>query len=205
MHVIGVCLGILGAVTIVVIAVGKEAAGFANLGLRYGPTPNARALGRLQHVADLACQVGSTALRPLCDLFVDRRNLHACPSADEKRSGFSGSRRRRLVERRYWYGSQTRTSRSVRPPGHRALLAAGVEWCHCLRYACICPCRARAYGFSRLAAFSTHLAWSFMSGGACTFTTRSGMDLCCSRRVAIMRRYLLACLGHKRHHPPACS
>ena len=111
----------------------------ANFGLRYGPAPNARALGCLQHVAGLTCQVGSTALRPLRDLFVDRRNLHAFPSADEKRSGFSGSRPRSLAERGHWYGSQTRTSRSVRPLGDRALLAARVERCHCLRYACICP------------------------------------------------------------------
>jgi hypothetical protein len=139
-HVIGVCLGILGAVTIVVIAVRRQGTEVVPI-LVYvvGPAPNARALSCLQHVAGLACQVGSTALRPLRDLFVDRRNLHAFPSPDEKRSGFSGSRPRSLAERGHWYGSQTRTSRSVRPLGDRALLAARVERCHCLRYACICP------------------------------------------------------------------
>src|SRR5260370_1125218 len=59
------------------------------------------------------------------------------------------------------------------------------------------PCRAQAYGCSRLAAFSTRLVRSFMSGGACAFTTRSGMVLCCSQRVVIIRRSLLVWQGHK--------
>jgi tetratricopeptide (TPR) repeat protein len=62
------------------------------------------------------------------------------------------------------------------------------------------PFPARAYGFSRSGAFSTRLARSFMSGGACTFITRSGMVLYCSRQVAIIQRFSLACPGHK----PVC-
>src|SRR5262249_9503525 len=41
-----------------------------------------------------------------------------------------------------------------------------------------------------------------MSGGACAFTTPSGMVLCYLRQVAIIRRSSLACPGHKR--PSAC-
>jgi hypothetical protein len=44
---------------------------------------------------------------------------------------------------------------------------------------------------------------SFMSGSACAFTTRSGMVLCCSRQVAIIRQSSLACLGNKRPVPRA--
>ena len=60
----------------------------------------------------------------------------------------------------------------------------------------IVPYQARAYGSSRSAAFSTRLAQSSTSGGACVFTTRSGMFLCCSQRVAIIGRSSLACHGH---------
>jgi hypothetical protein len=53
--------------------------------------------------------VGSAALRPLRDLFIDRRNLHTVPGADEKRSGFDRPWRRRMVERRHRHGSEART------------------------------------------------------------------------------------------------
>jgi Haemolysin-III related len=138
-HVIGACLGILGAVTIVVIAVRRQGTEVVPilvyvvglllmlaLSAAYNMWPVSPAkwvLRRFDHSAIY---------------FVNRRNLHAFPSPDEKRSGFSGSRPRSLAERRHWYGPQTRTSRSVRPLGDRALLAARVERCHCLRYACIC-------------------------------------------------------------------
>jgi hypothetical protein len=56
-----------------------------------------------------------------------------------------------------------------------------------------------------IGAFSTRLARSFMSGSACAFTTRSGMVLCCSRQVAIIRRSSLACPGNKRPVPRAHS
>ena len=61
----------------------------ADSGLRDWPGDDARALGCLQHVAGLARQVGSVPPRPLSDLSIDRRNLHAVPGADEKRSGLS--------------------------------------------------------------------------------------------------------------------
>jgi len=64
----------------------------ADSGLRDRPGDDARALGCLQHVAGLACQVDSAPLRPLRDLSIDRWNLHAVPGADEKRSGLSRSR-----------------------------------------------------------------------------------------------------------------
>jgi hypothetical protein len=111
----------------------------ADLGLRDRPGDDAGALGRVQHVAGLARQVDSASVRPLRDLFIDRRNLHAVPRADEKRSGFGRSRRRRMVERCHRHGSEAHTSRAVRPPGRRPLPAAGLERCHCLRLACVCP------------------------------------------------------------------
>src|SRR5262249_40662156 len=49
----------------------------ADLGLRHRPRHNARVLSCLQHVAGLARQMGSASLRPLRDLFIDRRDLHA--------------------------------------------------------------------------------------------------------------------------------
>jgi channel protein (hemolysin III family) len=59
------------------------------------------------------------------------------------------------------------------------------------------PSRARACGFSRSAALSIQSARSFMFGGACAFRTQSGTDSCCSQRVATMRRCWLVCHGHK--------
>jgi hypothetical protein len=91
-HAIGVCLGLIG-VTMVMIAVNIEPhRNRADYGLCDRPGDDARALGCLQHVAGLARQVGSAPLRPLRDLSIDRRNLHAVPGADEKRSGLSRSR-----------------------------------------------------------------------------------------------------------------
>src|SRR6266702_3403110 len=90
-HATGVCLGLIGAVTML-------------------------AFCCLQHVAGLARQVGSASLRPLRDLFADRRNLHAILGADEKRSGFGKSRYRRLAERCHRYDPEARTSRAVRSP-----------------------------------------------------------------------------------------
>ena len=49
------------------------------------------------------------------------------------------SRRRRMVERRRRHGSEARTSRAIRSPGRHSLPAAGLERCHCLRFACVCP------------------------------------------------------------------
>ena len=72
-HAIGVCLGLIGA---------RHDRrnrsqdgtdrGYADLDLRDRSNDDARALGRLQHVAGLSRQVGSAALRPLRDLFIDR-------------------------------------------------------------------------------------------------------------------------------------
>jgi hypothetical protein len=98
-HAIGVCLGLIGAVTIVVMAVNQRG---ADLGLCHRPRHNACVLSCLQHVAGLARQVGSASLRPLRDLFIDRRNLHAIFGTDEKHSSLGRSRHRRLVERRRW-------------------------------------------------------------------------------------------------------
>jgi hypothetical protein len=84
-HVIGVCLGLIGAVTLVVITVGMERIrSHADLGLRNRPRDDARALGRLQNVAGLSRQVGSAPLRPLRDPFIDHRNVHAIPGANKR-------------------------------------------------------------------------------------------------------------------------
>src|SRR5262245_59175476 len=60
------------------------------------------------------------------------------------------------------------------------------------------PSPARAYGCSRSGAFSIRSARSSMSGGACAFTTPSGMVLCYLRQVVIIRQSSLACPGNKR-------
>src|SRR5215467_13090050 len=82
--------------------------------------------------------MGSAPLRPLPDLFIDRRNLHAISGTDEKRSSLGKSRHRRLVERRRRHGAEARTSRTVRSPGHHSLPAAGLERYHYLRLPRIC-------------------------------------------------------------------
>src|SRR5262249_43143630 len=82
---------------------------------------------------------------------------------------------RSLVERRHRHGSEACTSRAVRSPGRRPLSAPGLERCHCLRLAGICPperepmaSRDRRHSlFSRgvlsclagLALSQCHLAW----------------------------------------------
>src|SRR5215472_18061273 len=82
--------------------------------------------------------MGSASLRPLRDLFIDRRNLHAIFGADERRFGLGRSRHRRLVKRHRRHGAEARTSRTVRSPGHHSLPAAGLERYHYLRLARIC-------------------------------------------------------------------
>ena len=137
-HAIGVCLGLIGAVTIVVIAVRIERIEVTPILVYVIGLVTMLALSAAYNIC-LARQVGSAPLRPLRDLFVDRRNLHAVPGADEKRSGFGRSRRRRVAERRHRHGSEARASRAVRSSGRRSLPAAGLERCHCLRLACVCP------------------------------------------------------------------
>src|SRR5215469_8134496 len=82
--------------------------------------------------------MGSASLRPLRDLFIDRRNLHAIFGADEKRFGLGRSRHRRLVKRHRRHGAEARTSRTVRSPRHHSLPAAGLERYHCLRLPRLC-------------------------------------------------------------------
>src|SRR5262249_35704399 len=113
-------------------------------------------LSCLQHVAGLARQMGSASLRPLRDLFIDRRDLHAIFGANEKRFGLGRVRDRHLVERRRRHDAEARTSTAVGSLGCRALPAAGLERCHCLRLPRIChpqlePMASRDRGHSLLA------------------------------------------------------
>ena len=139
-HVIGVCLGILGAVTIVVIAVRRQ-------GTEVVPI--------LVYVVGLLLMLALSAAYNMWPVspakWVLRRFDHSAiylliagtytPFLAQTKNvlGSAGLGLGVLAERGHWYGSQTRTSRSVRPLGDRALLTARVERCHCLRYACICP------------------------------------------------------------------
>jgi hypothetical protein len=139
-HAIGVCLGFIGAVTIIVIAVRMERIEVTPILIYVIGLVTMLALSAAYNMWPISPgQVDSAALRPLRDLFIDRRNLHTVPGADEKRSGFDRSWRRRVVERRHRHRSEARTSRAVRSPGHRSLPAAGLERCHRLRLACIRP------------------------------------------------------------------
>src|SRR5215831_6833490 len=100
--------------------------------------------------------MGSASLRPLRDLFIDRRNLHAIFGAHEKRFGLGRSRHRRLVKRHRRHGAEARTSRTVRSPRHHSLPAAGLERYHCLRLPRLChpqlePMASRDRGHSLLA------------------------------------------------------
>src|SRR5262245_26394935 len=91
-----------------------------------GPGDDARALGCLQHVAGLARQVGSAPLRPLRDLSIDRRNLHAVPGADEGRSGLSRSRVESLGVFAASFGDMSMTSPTWRALGQVVLVYVGV-------------------------------------------------------------------------------
>src|SRR5919197_1191992 len=139
-HAIGVFLGLIGAVTLVVMAVKIERIDLAPI---------------LVYVIGLITMLAFSAaynMWPVSPVkWVLRRVDHSAiylliagtytpvPGADEKRCGFGRSWRRRLVERRHRHGSETRTSRAVRSPGRHSLPAAGLERCHCLRLACIWP------------------------------------------------------------------
>jgi hypothetical protein len=136
-HAIGVCLGLIGAVTIVVIAVKMERIEVTPILIYVIGLVTMLALSTAYNMWPVS--PAKWALRPLRDLFIDRRNLHTVPGADEKRSGFGRSRPRRMVERRHRHRSEARTSRSARSLGHRSLPATGLERCHCLRLACIRP------------------------------------------------------------------
>ncbi len=156
-HAIGVCLGLIGAVTIVVISVKMDRIEVAPI-LVYviGLVTMLAFSAAYNMVAGLTRQVGSASLRPLGDLFADRRNLHAVLGANEKRSGFGKSRYRRLAERCHRYGPEARTSRPVRSPGHCSLPTAWLERCDCLRLARIRrpklkPMASRDRGHSLLA------------------------------------------------------
>src|SRR6516164_4805110 len=100
--------------------------------------------------------MGSASLRPLRDLFIDRRDLHAIFGANEKRFGLGRFRDRHLVERRRRHEAEARTSRAVRSPGCRYLPAAGWERSRRLRLPRIChpqlePMASRDRGHSLLA------------------------------------------------------
>src|SRR5215510_13232796 len=157
-HAIGVCLGFIGAVAIVVMAVKIERINVAPIlvyviGLvtmlafsasynLWPVSPVKLVLRRFDHSA--------------ISLFIDRRNLHAIFGADEKRSGLGRPWHWRLVERRRRHGAKARNSRAVRSPGRYSLPAAGLERCHCLRLPCIChpqfePMASRDRGHSLLA------------------------------------------------------
>src|SRR5436189_4652748 len=113
-HAIGVGLGLIGAVTIVVIAVRIEHSGVVPilvyviglvtmlaLSAAYNMWPVSPAkwvLRRFDHSALYLLIAG---------------NLYAIPGTDERRSGFGRSRRGRLVERRDGHRFQARTSRAV--------------------------------------------------------------------------------------------
>jgi hemolysin III len=128
-HTIGVCLGLIGTVTIVVIAVKLERIEAAPI---------------LVYVIGLVMMLGLSAAYNMWPVspakWVLRRFDHSAiylliagtytpfSGADEKRSGFGRSRRRRLVERRHRHGSEARTSRAVRSPGRRSVGALFHVW-----------------------------------------------------------------------------
>src|SRR5262245_6492325 len=178
-HAIGVYLGLIGAVTIVVMAVKIERIDVAPIlvyviGLvtmlafsaaynMWPVSPVKWVLRRFDHSAIY--------------LLIDAWNLHAICGADEKRSGLGRSRHRRLVERRLGMALK------LALPGRFDRLA--VILCLLLGWSGVIattpshlPSPARAYGFSRSGAFSIRSARSSMCGGACAFTTPSGTVLC---------------------------
>jgi hypothetical protein len=139
-HAIGVCLGLIGAVTIVVIAVKME---------RIEVTPI------LIYVIGLVTMLALSAAYNMWPVspakWVLRRFDHSAiylliagtytPFLAQMKSVLASivSWRRRMVERRHRHRSEACTSRAVRSPSRRSLPAAGLEQCHCLRLACICP------------------------------------------------------------------
>src|SRR5262245_12683634 len=124
--------------------------------------------------------MGSAPLRPLRDLFIGGRNLHAISGTDEKRSSLGRSRHRRLVERRRWRDAEARSSRAVRSPVHHSMPAARLERYRCLRLPRIChprpePMASCGRGYSLL------VRHALSSLGALAFSQRDLAWFCLAR------------------------
>ena len=131
-HAIGVCLGLIGAVTIVVIAIKMERIDVAPIVVYVIGLVTMLAFSAAYNMWPVS--PAKWVLRRFDHSAISDR-LHAVSDADEERSGFGKSRHRRLVERRHRHGSEARPSGAVRSPCRRSLPVAWLERCHGVRLA----------------------------------------------------------------------
>jgi Haemolysin-III related len=183
-HAAGVCLGLIGAVTLVVIAVRME---------RIEVTPI------LIYVIGLVTMLALSAAYNMWPVssakWILRRFDHSAiylliagtytPFLTEMKN--VSSRMRRLVER---HRPEARTSRPVRSPGRRSLPAAGLERCHCLRLARIGPPEREPVA-------SRNRRRSLFSWRALACLAELALSERDLARVRAARRELLACRGHR--------
>src|SRR5262245_28936521 len=193
-HAIGVCLGLIGAVTIVVMAVKIE---------RINLTPI------LVYVIGLVTMLAFSAaynMWPISPVkWVLRRFDHSAVYLliAGTYTPFLGQMKDALVSAGLgigvWLSAAVGMALKLALPGRfdrlAIILCLLLGWSGIITYDSLA---SRAYGFSPSGASSTRSARSFMSGSACAFKTRSGMVLCCLRQVAIIRQSSLACSEHKR-------
>ena len=199
-HVIGVCLGILGAVTIVVIAIGRQ-------GTEVVPI--------LVYVMGLLLMLALSAAY----------NMWPVSPAKWVLRRFDHSAIYLLIAGTYTpFLAQTKNVLGSAGLGLGVWLSAAIGMALKLalpgRFDRLAIVLCLLLGWSGVIAYDTLASalpsaslWLLAIGGilyslgvvfhiwrGLAFITRYGMDLCCWRRVAIMGRYLLACLGHKVPH-----
>jgi channel protein (hemolysin III family) len=204
-HVIGVCLGFIGAVTLVVMAVKIERINMAPV---------------LVYVIGLVTMLAFSAAYNMWPVspakWVLRRFDHSAiylliaatytPFLAQMKNALASAGLGIGV----WLSAAVGMALKLALPGRFDRLAIilclllGWSGVICLRLPRICHPQLEPMA-SRDRGHSTRWARSFMSGSACAFTTRSGMVLCCSRQVAIIRQSSLACPGNKRPVPRAHS
>jgi hemolysin III len=195
-HAAGVCLGLIGAVMLVVIAVRME---------RIEVTPI------LIYVIGLVAMLALSAAYNMWPVsstkWVLRRFDHSAiylliagtytPFLTEMKNVLTSA----ALGCGVWLSAIIGIALKLALPGRfdrlAVVLCLLLGWSGVIAYDSHLPSRARACGFSQSAAFFIQSARSFMFGGACAFRTRSGTGSCCSPRVAIIQLSSFACRGHR--------
>ena len=196
-HAIGVCLGLIGAVTIIVIAVKLERIEVAPI---------------LIYVIGLVTMLGLSAAYNMWPVspakWVLRRFDHSAiylliagtytPFLAQMKSVLASAGLGVGV----WLSAVIGIALKLALPGRfdrlAVVLCLLLGWSGVIAYDSLASALPSAsLWLLAPAAFSIQSARSFMFGGACAFRTQSGTGSCCSQRVATMRRCWLVCHGHK--------